>query len=508
MRNKLTIILFGLLLAVGWTHAMAQQQPTASPAERLALSVVDNVSVYDPVAQTNTYTNTLQLTQPANNKLTAGMLKNGDNIITIARQGVRDGQNFGASADVATIKLNAVKTTPSLEVINQIDFVNDGGSLPSQMEYFTNAQLQAIDPNWSSSSNGEGLVRTTEGSVFSRDYDGLTFTVPNGYSNATVKFTVSVGSNANGGYFTYQINSDSWSVCAGNVTANSTVNWVFSDINSGDIISFLGASVSNGQLGLDITPYIKSIKIELIPVSYMPSIDVIYNGVTNSYSPNDFINLSVLGNVTDVFSVETADNSHPDAYSYKADFDADIVLPEPGTTGMDFSATADFTACTTTNLTSGTFTGYNGWSFNDSFADQDDNDNIIGYIEYYGSILFTMPANFMGSTVNVTVTSGPCLDHDGSGVLYVNGVEHTFNGVSTYTWNVPVYANGVIEFKAPSNTWSADIASIAITSGNGSSMNAPIIQKKSHNDSGTLLKRSSDKAGRVTRILNSNLMRE
>ena len=95
MRNKLTFILFGLLISVGWTNVMAQSQPSVSPAERLSLSLVDNVSVYDPVAQTNTYTNTLQLTQPANNKLTAGMLNNGDNHITITRQGIKDGANEG-----------------------------------------------------------------------------------------------------------------------------------------------------------------------------------------------------------------------------------------------------------------------------------------------------------------------------------------------------------------------------------------------------------------------------
>jgi hypothetical protein len=62
--------------------------------------------------------------------------------------------------------------------------------------------------------------------------------------------------------------------------------------------------------------------------------------------------------------------------------------------------------------------------------------------------------------------------------MYVNGVLHTFTAGETYTWTVPVSANGTIEFNANAtdyftNTYSIDFTQIVISSGNGSSMNAP-----------------------------------
>lgn len=79
-------------------------QSTTPVNERLGLTLVDNRSVYDPVGQTNAYTNTLRLSQPTGTspKLTAGLLKEGDNFITLQR--TDDADNI---TKVARINLNA-----------------------------------------------------------------------------------------------------------------------------------------------------------------------------------------------------------------------------------------------------------------------------------------------------------------------------------------------------------------------------------------------------------------
>ena len=79
--------------------------------------------------------------------------------------------------------------------------------------------------------------------------------------------------------------------------------------------------------------------------------------------------------------------------------------------------------------------------------------------------------------VNVTVTSST--GEDGAGELYVNGIGHTFTSGETFIWSIPVAANGVIEFKGNvigdfTNSYSIDFTRIVITSGNGSTMNAPV----------------------------------
>jgi hypothetical protein len=106
----------------------------------------------------------------------------------------------------------------------------------------------------------------------------------------------------------------------------------------------------------------------------------------------------------------------------------------------------------------------------------DDNNGIWAYIAFYGAIIFQMPESFMGNSVTVTVTSGPNLDNSANnytGILYVNDVLYTFTGSGTHSWTVPVSAGGIIEFKTDGQTYSTDIASIVISSGNGHAMSAP-----------------------------------
>ena len=64
----------------------------------------------------------------------------------------------------------------------------------------------------------------------------------------------------------------------------------------------------------------------------------------------------------------------------------------------------------------------------------DDNNSIWAYIQYYGSIIYTLPLTYMGNSVNVTVTAGANLESvndDNKGILVINNVSHTFNAGET-----------------------------------------------------------------------------
>ena len=300
------------------------------------------------------------------------------------------------------------------------------------------------------------------------------------------------GTDARGGYWAYNLNDEGWRV-ASTATASSSSSFVLTGVNSGDVISFYGARVYNNQYQLYQSPDIELIGVVHLPSSYVPTIEVTPTlsywdqnngdwstpsslGGSTTYTPNDAIDLPSLGIISDQFAEQTDNNSHSDYYNYKADLDANVIIPTNGETGLDFYASADFTACTTTNPSSGTLTGHNGWSFNSASAYMDDNNGIWAYIAYYGAIIFQMPETFLGNSVTVTVTSGPNLDNSDNnytGILYVNDVLYTFTGSGTHSWTVPVSAGGIIEFKTDGQTYSTDIASIVISSGNGHAMSAP-----------------------------------
>jgi hypothetical protein len=347
------------------------------------------------------------------------------------------------------------------------------------------------DSNWGT--NGTNLIWQASGYAYISGSGGLTFTVPSGYNNATMQFIIYIGSNARGGYWAYNLNNEGWSLAA-SATASGTSSIIISGLNSGDVISLYGGRYYNSQYQLYQSPDIELIGVLHLPTSYIPTIEVTptisYWDQTNenwgtssslgtnvTYTPNDDINLSSAGTITDQFSVST-ESSYPESYSYNVTYDANVIIPSSGT-GSDFYASADFTACTTTNPSSGVLTGHNGWSFNSTNAYMDDNDDIWAYITFYGAIIYTMPETFMGNNVTVTVTSGPNLDNaenNYTGILFVNDVLYTFTGSGTHSWTVPVSAGGIIEFKTDGQTYSTDIASIVISSGNGSALIAPPVQ--------------------------------
>jgi hypothetical protein len=475
MKKTILIKMCSLLLATGWTNAFAQESPTETPAQRMKLTLVDNKSTFDIDQQLNLYENTLRLTQSNGNYLlTAGMLNQGDNMIVLHRS-----DDLGGNAEVARVNLSATKITPEETFIDGLDFYGDGSSAPSSNTYITQADLAGISPNWGTSADGQGLVWQTNGCAYIQATDGLTFTIPQGYSNASIKMSILVGPDASGGYWAANVNSAGWSVVA-RATTGYVSEYVFTGMNSGDVIMLLGANSSS----LTYSPDIAWIEFSYVPTSFIPSVDVTSTvsywdgsnwssptaiGQSRSYNPNDTVDLYGLGNIIDSFNESTASNTHPESYSYGMTFDANVEIPSSA--GTNFYASADFTACTTSNPASASMTGHNGWNFNACQA-YSSSGIISMYIEYYGAIIYTMPASFMGTSVTVTVTSST--GSDGAGILIINNEEYTFTAGSTHSWTVPVTANGVIEFKSNGETYSADIARIMISSGNSGALNAPV----------------------------------
>ena len=457
MKKKLTLLLFGLLLAVGWTNAFAQQQATVSPAERLSLTVVDNQSVYDVAAQTNTYTNTLQLSQPTgDNKLTAGMLNNGDNFIIVSRQGDTE----SAPTECARINLKAEFSSQEMEEVSTIYTLVE--TTPSSEYAFT-----PDDPTWSATS----CVMQTNGTVYIQNGGSLTFTIPEGYEDAAFLVAMYAGSNLRGYYFA--VNN-----IVVNVTQSGWVTHLASGLSSGDQIVIDGAIKSGSNYYTYDSPDLLAVEILYVP-PMTPEITVTpyigeNAGSALTYSPNDILDMSSFGTITDQFTQSTQNDNYPNSYSYKAEMEANVEWPSTGVT-TDFYASVDFTAGDGDDLGSCEYIGPNNWGYNLAVMYYTPNGGLPSmYLIDASDMIYTMPPSFSGNTVNVTVTS---TNHSyGSGDLMVNGVNHTFTQGSSYTWTVPVMAGGVIPFRlAPDNEdgYTCDIAKIVIQSGNGNAMNAP-----------------------------------
>lgn len=457
------LMMTALLITVGWIGATAQSGGATSASERIGLKLAEYTSQFDKDNERNHYVNTLRLCQPSGKpSLTAGMLNTGENLITVHRTDSKDGDTA-----VGSINFSAVKKTPASQVIDLLDFYQDGEGAHTGSTTVTQDMLPA---NWGT--NGSNLIWQASGYAYISGQGGFTYTVPAGYNNVMLQFIIYVGTNARGGYFAYNLNDTEWSVAA-TATAGGSSSFVVSGVSSGDVISFYGAINQDGYY-LNDSPDIELIGVLHMPDSYVPTIEVTGNGTTTVYQPNDTVNLYGLGAIVDDFSESTSDNTHPESYSYHATYNANVILPSGSATGTDFSATANFTGCTTSDPASATMTGHNGWSFYSSRA-YNSSAGICMYIQYYGAIIYTMPASFMGNSVNVKVTTST--GSDGAGILVVNNEQHTFTAGSSYTWtNVPVTTGGIIEFKTDGQTYSADIVSIEITSGNGSSLNAPRYQ--------------------------------
>jgi len=474
MQRGLLFILCSVLLSVCCVQALAQAG--YSPDKRLELSLVDNKSTYVVDDEKNNYENILRLNQPEGEyKLTAGMLNEGDNVIVLHRS-----DDKGHDNEVALINLlSEIIYKPVYDGL--IDFYGDGTHLPSSQTTMTQAMLPA---NWGT--DGSNLVLQTNGCAYITGKGGLTFTVPAGFNNDTLQLVVQIGDDVRGGYFSYSLNNGSWYIMSTQVTAGETfIIRTYTGVNSGDIISIYGGLKDGDSNYTNPSPDIKMIGFHKIAKTLIPTVTVSptishwngsawgqetsLNGAT--YSVNDQIDLAGLGTITDAFSESTTDNGHPSSYSYQVDFDADVVLPSGSSTGKDFLASADFTTATTSNASSATFGGENNWTFYGAKVYSPSAGRCC-YLQYFGAIMYTMPASFMGNSVQVTITSNN--SSDGAGDLYVNGQVHTFTAGETYTWTVPVSANGAIELKCVSDDFSIDFTRIVISSGNGAALNKAV----------------------------------
>ncbi len=463
MRNKLTIILFGLLIAVGWANALAQGTNTTSLLERLKLELVDNQSIYhiDANEPYNEYTNILRISQ-GDAKFTAGMLNNGDNYIVVSRQGDTE----DAATECARVNLNAEFSSTDWEDVTTLYTYTE--TPPNYAQTFTPDVT-----GWTAT----GCTMQTNGVVYITNGGSLTFTIPAGYENA--KFLVGIyaaGTNLRGGYFA--VNN-----IVVQVTGEGWVTHVVSGLNSGDQIRIQGARSYNNSYQIYNSPDMLAAEIVYVP-SIIPSIKVTpyvgeNAGTAQTYSPNDYINLSNLGTITDHFTQSTEEEDYPNSYSYKAELDANVEWPSLGESS-DFYASVNFLAGDGSDLETCEYVGPNNWDY--EFAQYYNPSGTIYslYLIPSSEFIYIMPPSFAGNSVNVTVTS---TNHSyGAGDLAVNGQSHTFTQGSSYTWTVPVMAGGVISFALPEGNedgYTCDIAKIVIQSGNGTAQNAPQIKSVS-----------------------------
>ena len=470
----MTTILCSLLLAVGWNGAWAQAPAEASPAaQRIGLRLVDNKSTFVNDAERNEYENILGFYQLNEDyPITAGMLNPGDNLVTIYRQSENDSE----FAPAVRMNLSAKDSIPEPKFISVLSFTN----APSSQTTIT---AEMLPDNWGTTANG--LIWQTNGSAYIAAQGGLTYTIPAGYSNATVQLIAYVGSNVRGGYFTTNFNDEGWYVSSEVSAGGSFIVKTFYNVSSGQTISIYGGIHESDSYYFNQSPDITQIGFRLLPDSYIPLMTVTPTASQmgdegwgdespldvqpRTYTVNDLIDLDEL-QVSDIFSESTASNDHPGYYNYKADFDANIEIPAGSATGTDFYASADFAAATSATPTAAAFVGENNWSFYSTNV-YSPSAGQCAYMLGYGRIVYMMPASFMGKSVNVTMTTST--GSDGAGEMYVNGVLHNFNAGETYTWTIPVTAGGAIEFRGISNTFSIDFTKIVISSGNGAPTGAP-----------------------------------
>lgn len=477
--NSKHLLMFAVFIMSVWNITQARPDNETTPGQRIQISVADNKSVYTTVGERNDYENLLRLSQPDGQyQLTAGMLNDGDNYIMFHRT-----DELGGDTTFARLNLNNEVNYPETEYLGILNFYGDGSSHPSSNITLTNNDLPA---NWST--DGSGLIWQTSGYGTINSSTGLSFTVPDGYSNVNMQLIVYVGSNVRGSYFGYNYNSGGWYVTSQVSAGGAYVLRTFSGVNSGDVIQIYGGEASGSSYYLSQSPDIALIAFAVVPSSLVPTMTVTptlsykTNGVwgaeaavpgvsATTYNVNDTINLYGLGTVRDTFHVSTAENAHSSYYNYQVNMEANIVLPSGSATGLDFYASVDFTAATGSDPLTSAFTGPNNWSFLATNV-YSPSAGRCAYMLYYGSMLYLMPESFMGNSVSVSITTSN--SDDGAGDIYVNGVLHTFAAGETYTWTVPVCAGGAIEFKPDTSAnYSPDFTTVVIRSGNGSALNAP-----------------------------------
>ena len=456
MKKKVCVFLLtGVLSALLWGNAHAQEQLSLAQAQRLQLTLEDNESTFNLGQQVNEYRNVLRLSQSGSDyKLTAGLLSQGDNFITITRQGDTE----TAPTELARVNLNANIVKREVEELSELVLTS------------TNVTQSGWSANGLKSSWSSGYY------IASGNSNYLRYTIPAGYDGGTLILYIYTYT---AGYF--KINGTARS----KTTAGGWNTYYLTGLNSGSQITIQGCSSDGGNAS---SPNIYGVDVIWVPATLVPTVNVtptlsLKNGNSwgaptslgsmRAYQPNDYIDVDAMNvSITDAFTASTADNSHPTQYSYMADAPVNIDWTSADIAG-DYYASIDFTKGDGNSVSTAERVGPDYWNSQLIYYDTPNDAGVhVLILDNTSDFIYTMPSTFAGHTVNVIVNS--VSGSWGAGNVVVNGVKKTFTAGSSQTWSVPVSANGTIRFQVASgNNYTCGITKITIQNGNGTAQNAP-----------------------------------
>ena len=503
-------LLLSIFLITGWMFCQAQS--TGAPNQRLRLDLVDNKSTFDIDNEQNHYVNKLRLNQSDSHyQLTAGMLNEGDNIVTVKRI-----DDNGNETECARINLRTVINASSVVITPDASYYRDnswsdvepvGTTITYQFdEVIDLSSIEFEDDFIESTVNNMHPARyeylaSMDANIVLPDPSIPVILTPD--NDIIMGAETSVEVLVSGYYLTEQATltiTGPFAVNPSTLTAD--------EVNNGTMvtISFIGSNHS-GTGTLTIT---SGTTTQMVNISHRSADPVIIANPTTVNISGTATNgtftvqgfdldgpITVIGNAN--FTVSPTSIAMEDAMAGNVSVtitpksgittltSGTITLTSPGAESVTvqvtydppFYASIDFSQCTTTDPTSAAIVGYNGWTLTNVRIYQPG--NVCAYLSQGNNFTYTMPATFTGNTVYVTVTSDT--GSDGAGDLLVNNSSHTFTSGSSDTWTVNVSAGGTITFSAPSSSnWSVDIARIAISAVNPAALNRPRIVNRTHDD--------------------------
>ena len=503
--------LLSVLLIAVWITGLAQS--SGSPSQRFKLVLVDNKSTFVIDSEQNHYVNTLGLSQPDSPYLlTADMLYEGDNIISVTRL-----DDKGDSIECARVNLHATFNGPSVIISPSVSYYRDnswgneeslgnaftcqrneainlagiewsddfnestvGNAHSSQYEYIASMDANILLPDPSMpvlltpdndiDMGAETSVETLVSGYYFSQPATLTITGPfavypstltaDQVNNGTMVAVTFTGSN-HSGTGTLTITSGAMTRTL-NISHRSAPPVIIADPTTVNISG--GATSGTFSVhGIDLAGPITIVGDANFSVSHTSiSMEEAMDGeITVTITPNTGVYGTITGTIT---------LTSPDAEPVTVQ----VTYESP------FYASIDFNKCTTTdNPKSGEIIGYDGWTLTNITIYTPTSGHFAGYLQRGLSFTYTMPSTFIGNRVYVTVYSDGT-GSSGAGDLSVNSSNHSFGSGETYTWTVNVSAGGTITFAAPSNNWSCDIAKIVISATNSATMNKPKVVNHTH----------------------------
>ena len=501
-------LLLSIFLITGWMFCQAQS--TGAPNQRLRLDLVDNKSTFDIDNEQNHYVNKLRLNQSDSPyQLTAGMLNEGDNIVTVKRI-----DDNGNETECARINLRTVINASSVVITPDASYYRDnswsdvepvGTTITCQFdEVIDLSSIEFEDDFIESTVNNMHPARyeylaSMDANIVLPDPSIPVILTPD--NDIIMGAETSVEVLVNGYYLTEQATltiTGPFAVNPSTLTAD--------EVNNGTMvtISFTGSNHS-GTGTLTIT---SGTTTQIVNISHRSADPVIIANPTTVNISGTATNgtftvqgfdldgpITVIGNAN--FTVSPTSIAMEDAMAGNVTVtitpkssifsltNGTITLTSPGAESVTvqvtydppFYASIDFNKCTSSDATTAEIIGYNGWSLTNLTIYNPG--QYCGYLSRGRSITYTMPTTFEGSMVYVTVTNDGT-GSSSSGSLLVNDSSHSFSGGSSYTWAVNVSAGGTITFSAPSNNYSCDIAKIVISAVNPATLNKPRIVNRTH----------------------------